>query len=403
MSLLQSLRNRLFLLLWCGQTLSRLGDSVYRVALVWWVLQKTGSAAAVATMLIFSYVPMLLFLLLGGIAIDRFSRSKVMLLSDVSRAAIMFMVTLLAYSGSLQVWHLYIASAIFGTVNAFFQPAYTVMVPEIVSSESLPSANSLTNLSKQLTEVVGPAIGASIVAFAGTTMVFAVDGLSFLISAFSLLPLLRLSVSSMNVRRSASAIKNLREGFDAVFASPWLWITIGVASLGNITLSGPISVALPFLIKDVLHRGVGSLGAVYSALALGSVAASVWLGRFAKIRRRGPTLYGAYLVAAIMTITVGLPIGFTGIGIAAFIIGAALTSSALIWTNTLQECVSREILGRVSSIDYLGSYALMPIGYAAVGWAADHLGSALVFVIGGAITSVLATLALSSPVIKGLD
>ncbi len=372
MSLLQSLRNRLFL--WCGQTLSRLGDSVYRVALVWWVLQKTGSAAAVATMLIFSYVPMLLFLLLGGIAIDRFSRSKVMLLSDVSRAAIMFMVTLLAYSGSLQVWHLYIASVIFGTVNAFFQPAYSVMVPEIVSSESLPSANSLTNLSKQLTEVVGPAIGASIVAFAGTTMVFAVDGLSFLISAFSLLPLLRLSVASMNVRRSASAIKNLREGFDVVFASPWLWITIGVASLGNITLSGPISVALPFLIKDVLHRGVGSLGAVYSTLALGSVAASVWLG-----------------------------LGFTGIGIAAFIIGAALTSSALIWTNTLQECVSREILGRVSSIDYLGSYALMPIGYAAVGWAADHLGSALVFVIGGAITSVLATLALSSPVIKGLD
>src|SRR5437016_11831336 len=130
MSLLQSLRNRLFLLLWCGQTLSRLGDSVYRVALVWWVLQKTGSAAAVATMLIFSYVPMLLFLLLGGIAIDRFSRSKVMLLSDVSRAAIMFMVTLLAYSGSLQVWHLYIASAIFGTVNAFFQPAYTVLRSE---------------------------------------------------------------------------------------------------------------------------------------------------------------------------------------------------------------------------------------------------------------------------------
>jgi len=70
MGLLKSLRNRLFLLLWCGQTLSRLGDSVYRVALVWWVLQKTGSAAAVAKMLIFSYSPMLLFLLPGGIAID---------------------------------------------------------------------------------------------------------------------------------------------------------------------------------------------------------------------------------------------------------------------------------------------------------------------------------------------
>src|SRR5258705_11651179 len=121
MSLLKSLHNRLFFLLWCGQTLSRVGDSIYRVALVWWVLQKTGSAAAVATILIFSYVPMLLFLLLGGIAIDRFSRSKAMLLSDLSRAAVVIVVSLLASGGRLEVSHLYIASGIFGPAHAFFQ------------------------------------------------------------------------------------------------------------------------------------------------------------------------------------------------------------------------------------------------------------------------------------------
>src|SRR5688500_17598783 len=201
MNLLNSLKNRLFLLLWCGQTLSRLGDSIYRVALVWWVLQRTGSAAAVATILIFSYVPMLLFLLLGGVAIDRFSRSKVMLISDLARATIVFIVSLLSFGGHLELWHLYIASAVFGTVHAFFQPAYTVIVPEIVSAEHLTSANSLTTLSKQLADVAGPAIGATIVALAGTSTAFAVDGLSFILSAYCLLPLLKLPVSNLSTRR----------------------------------------------------------------------------------------------------------------------------------------------------------------------------------------------------------
>jgi MFS transporter, DHA3 family, tetracycline resistance protein len=403
MSILKSLHNRLFFLLWCGQTLSRLGDSIYRVALVWWVLEKTGSAAAVAKILIFSYLPMVLFLLLGGIAIDRFSRSKVMLLSDLARAAVVFIVSLLASGGRLEVWHLYIASGVFGTVNAFFQPAYTVIVPEIVAAEDLTSANSLTNLSKQLADVAGPAIGASVIALAGTSMAFAVDGFSFIISAFCLLPLLRLSVSSVSPRRSTGALKDLREGFQTVLATPWLWITIAVASLANVTLNGPLSVALPFLIKNELHRDVGSLGAIYSMLAFGSVVATVWLGRSGKIRRRGLTFYGALLVAAIMTIVLGLPIPFAGIGVAAFTIGAALTVSMLIWMNTLQEFVSRDVLGRVASIDSLGSYGLIPIGYATTGWAADHLGAPLVFVIGGVITSVLALLALSSRAIRNLD
>ncbi|MCA1604311.1 MAG: MFS transporter, partial [Acidobacteria bacterium] len=292
MTLLKSLHNRLFFFLWCGQTLSRLGDSIYRVALVWWVLQKTGSATAVAKILIFSYVPMLLFLLLGGIAIDRFSRSKVMLLSDLSRAAVVFIVGLLASKGHLEVWHLYIAAGIFGTVNAFFQPAYTVIVPEIVATETLPSANSLTTLSKQLADVAGPAIGASIVAIAGTPAAFVFDGISFIISALCLLPLLSLSISRVSIRPSNGAIKDLREGFRTVLASPWLWITIAVASLGNVTLNGPIMVALPFLIKNDLHRDVGSLGAIYSLLAFGSVVATVWLGRAGKIRHRGKTFYG---------------------------------------------------------------------------------------------------------------
>lgn len=404
MPLFKSLRNRLFFLLWSGQTLSRLGDRFYQVALVWWVLQKTGSAAAVAKILVFSYLPMLLFLLVGGVAIDRFSRSKVMLASDLSRAAVVTVVSILAFAGQLEVWHLYIAGGVFGTVNAFFQPAYTKIVIETVPSEALTSANSLTNLSKQIADVSGPVLGASIVALAGTATAFVADGLSFIVSAFCLLPLLKLSVSRSSERRSRpSAIKELREGFATVFGSPWLWISITVAALGNVTVNGPISVALPFLIKNELHRDVATYGAVFSMIALGSVVMTIWLGRSEKIHRRGVTFYICYLIAAIMTLGLGFRIPIVAVGIATFIIGATLTASALIWTNTLQELVSQEVLGRVASIDYLGSYGLLPIGYAAAGWATDRLGVFAVFMIGGSISILLALLALSSRAIRHVD
>jgi MFS family permease len=402
MKLFQSLRNRSFLLLWSGQTLSRLGDSVYRVALVWWVLQKTGSASAVARMLVCSYVPLLLFVLLGGITIDRFSRVKVMLLSDLSRAAVVFTVSILAAWGQLEVWHLYVASAVFGSVNAFFQPAYTVVVPEIVATEALTSANSVTNLSKQLADVAGPALGAMILALTSTSIAFFVNGFSFVVSAFCLFPLLKLS-SSNSTPRSPSLISDLREGFKTVLSSPWLWITIAISSIGNVTMNGPLSVGLPFLIKNDMQRNVGSLGLVYSMLALGCVVASVWLGRSGKVRHRGLTFYTTFLIAAVVIISLAWPMQIVAVAIAVFIIGATLTSSALIWTNTLQDSVSRDVLGRVASIDYLGSYALLPIGYSLSGWAADRWGSSVVFLLGGSISILLGLLALSSRVVRNLD
>src|SRR5438552_8882265 len=181
-ALFKSLAHRSFALLWSGQTISRLGDSLYRVALAWWVLEQTGSATAMGTVLIFSFAPMLLFLLIGGVAVDRFPRVRVMLASDILRGAVVGLVALLALGGNLAIWHVYLASIVFGFVDAFFQPAYTAAVPEITPSEVLPSANSLTSLSGQLAGIAGPALGAAIVAMGGTPAAFALDALSFFIS-----------------------------------------------------------------------------------------------------------------------------------------------------------------------------------------------------------------------------
>src|SRR6266508_804544 len=187
--LFQSLKHRWFALLWSGQTISRLGDSLYRVALAWWVLEKTGSATAMGTVLICSMTPMLIFLLLGGVAVDRLPRLRLMIGSDLLRGIVAGAVAALAFAQLLEVWHIYVASVIFGFVDAFFEPAYVAAVPEIAPREALPSANSLTGLSRQVTGIFGPTLGAAIVALGGTPTALPRDPPPVLVSRAPLPPL----------------------------------------------------------------------------------------------------------------------------------------------------------------------------------------------------------------------
>jgi MFS family permease len=369
--------------------------------LAWWVLEKTGSAAAMGTVLIFSFLPMLLFLLIGGVAVDRLPRGRVMLVSDVLRGAVVALVAALAFAQSLEIWHVYIASMAFGFVDAFFQPAYTAIVPEIIPNESLPSANSLTNLSRQVTGIAGPALGAAMVVLGGTPMAFALDALSFFISAACLLPIVGLSTRA--AAASSSALRDLREGLATVLGSPWLWVTIAIFALANVTLDGPIAVSLPFLVKDALGGDVGVLGLLYSMSSLGAIVGAVWLGRFHRIRRRGLITYGAGIVSGIAVLISGLPISIVGVSLAMFVEGFCIATFGLIWTNTLQELVPRDRLGRVSSIDMLGSYVLLPIGYGMTGWVTDAIGAPMMFVLGGGIGAGLIALGLLHPAIRGLD
>ncbi len=405
MNLFNSLRSRSFALLWSGQTVSRLGDSLYRIALSWWVLEKTGSATAMGLVQIFLLVPMLIFLLIGGVAADRFPRIRLMFGADVLRGFLVSGVALLATLKLLEVWHIYLISLAFGFVDAFFQPAYVAVIPEIAPAELLPSANSLNSLSGQLSGIIGPALGALIIAMGGTPAAFGLDALSFFISAAFLLPLLKES-SAPKQKLDApppNAIRELREGLTAVFAQPWLWITIGLFGFINVTLAGPLAIALPFLMNDTLQVGVGGFGIVNSLQSAGFILGAIWLGRSRKMKRRGLLAYAAVIASGLCVLAMGLPITFYGVAAACFSFGVSLAIFSLVWTNVLQEMVPTDLLGRVSSVDQLGSFALLPLGYGLAGVLTDRIGAPLVFVGGGAISAILAGAALLHPAIRNLD
>lgn len=418
MNVLRSLKHRPFALLWTGQTTSRLGDSLYRIALAWWVLEKTGSAVAMGTVLVFSQVPMLIFLLIGGVIVDRLPRLRIMFSSDLLSGFVITFVAVFAWLNLLQIWHIYIASIIFGFVEAFFFPAYQAVIPQITPAELLTSANSLNGLSQRVTGIVGPALGAALVAAGGTSLTFGLDALSFFFSALCVLPMLRSHLDKVQREEIASkagvaqrtardalkeGFRDLLDGFRLVKTIPWIWITILLFGFVNIMEASPRAVAMPFLIKENLGADVTLLGVLGSAASLGFVIGMIWLGQYARLQRRGLLAYLSVVGcgAALLPFAFKLPIPI--LVAAMFVSGISTSVFALIWTHTLQEMVPGQLLGRVYSIDALGSFVLLPIGFSISGWATDRFGAPTVFLIGGLGTITLAILGLVHPAIHKLD
>lgn len=419
MNILRAFSHRPFALLWTGQTTSRLGDNLYRIALAWWVLEKTGSATAMGTVLIFSQVPLLIFILIGGIVVDRFPRIRIMFLSDILSGTVVILIALFSWLDVLQIWHIYIASLLFGFVEAFFFPAYQAVIPQIVPPDMLTSANSLNGLSQRIMGVIGPIVGASLVAVGGTSLTFGLDALSFFASAFCVFPILRAGLYEMPKKEDSAAteikprrtikeeikrgIADLREGWNAIITIPWIWITILIFGVLNIMEGSPRAVAMPFLIKDELGADVAVLGWFGSAFSVGYVVCALWLGQYKRLRRRGLLGYLPIMVNGIMLLLFGLKSPIPVLIAAMFVYGFCFNIFGLVWNSTLQEMVPHEKLGRVYAIDSLGSWILLPIGFALAGWGTDKLGSPTVFIIGGVGTILMILIGLSHPAIRNLD
>jgi MFS family permease len=405
-STFRALHNRQFSALLFGQTLSRIGDFLFQIALAWWVLEKTGSATAMGTVLFFSTLPMVVFVLVGGVVVDRMPRGPLLFMSDMARCFIMVVGAWLAFTDQLVLWQIYIIAILFGFADAFFLPAYNALIQQIVAEDDLPSANSINSLSMQFGRVAGPALGGLIVGFGGTATAFGLNALSFFIGALTVASLLNLAAPARK-QESGFALQHfkddLRDGFSTIFSSPILWVAILVFAFTNITLAGPYSIAMPFLVQQKLGGDERMLGFIYSIFPIGYAIASLVMGSFQKLRYRGILFYVCGAIA-------GIGIGVFGLGLPLYILvfaalmnGAALEIDSLIWTNLMQEMVPPNKMGRVSSVDALGSFVLLPIGFAFTGWLIDAIGVTTVFIAAGVVTAVISLLPLLNPMIRKLD
>ncbi len=418
MQLLRALHRRDFTVLVLARTISRLGDGVQAVALAWLVLQLTGSATAMGLVLVAQLGPTLALLLFGGAIADRWPKIPLLVASDAIRAVVVGIIAVLVATGGVALFQLILLGILFGLVDAVFIPTWAALLPELVPPEDRPSANALTSLTSRLAGVAGPAVGAVLVAAGGTALAFAADGLSF---AFSGALLAWLWLARRRAAPSAPLaepvpqdghagpagarrlIADVRDGLRAVVATPWIGLTIAAAGITNISLAGPLDVSVPLLVKRSLGGDVGVLGLFGSALAGGAVVAAIVMGSRARLRRRWRLVYGWWIAVALGAATMGLPLGVAGLLVCAVVIGVGEGVVGLAWTNALQDHVPDDLLGRVNSLDYLGSGALIPVGYLVAGVASDAFGPSTVFLVGGLISAALLAAIAALPQIRALD
>jgi MFS family permease len=394
---LQVLREREYRLFFLGQAVSLLGDGMVNVALAFAVLDLTGSASSLGLVLAARMLPLVGFLLAGGVMADRLPRRTVMIAADLVRVASQGAIAALLIAGVAEVWQLAALSAVTGSATAFFNPASTGLMPAVVSRERLQQANALRGLAMAAGQIAGPALAGILVAGAGAGWALAVDAATFAVSvAF----LLRLHVPAMERLVVRSLLADLREGWDTFRSLTWLWTFVAAATIGNF-VSAASGVLGPLVAKESLG-GATAWALIVSAVGVGSLAGGVLA---LHVQPRRPMLMATlplFLFAAPLAM-LALEVPAVYIAGVSLLSGAGLMISNTVWETTLQRHVPAEALSRVSSYDWFGSLAFQPIGFAIWGPVAELGGVSTTLWVAFAIQIATTTLLLLVPSIRHLQ
>jgi DHA3 family tetracycline resistance protein-like MFS transporter len=383
---LAAFSSRDFRLLWSGQLISFTGDAAFVVALGWRVKQLTGTVGTLGFVLALESLAMLLTLLVGGVLADRYPRARLMIGSDVARAIVLAAFLGVDLSGHLTLGAILALAAAFGLADGFFQPAFSGIVPLVVEQPMLPSANSWLGIARNGSQVVGPAIAATLYGTTGPTAVWALECASFGVSA--------LSLSLARPRRFEPAEREglrreLASGFRYVISVPWIWTGIAAATVILMLAMSPFTALLPSVVQGHYHRGVGSYGLVFSAMAAGMVAGSLAWAKWHPRRLRVVVCFASFGINDLGILVLALSPWFPlAVGAAVWRglwIGVGIAS----WTTLVTELVPEHLLSRVFSFDFFGSLGLTPVGFALAGVAAQAVAPTTILAVGGTLGAFL--------------
>jgi DHA3 family tetracycline resistance protein-like MFS transporter len=397
---LEPLRHRDFRLLWTGQTLTLLGSFVSNVAYPFQILQLGGSAIELGALASIYTGSTLVFLLLGGAIADRVPRRMLIVITELASGLISGAIALLGYAGALQIWHLYVAVALFGAATSFSVPAIGALIPELVPEEILVPGNAIRGLSRQASRTGGPVIGGLLVALSGPAAAFAFDALTFFVSALAVMFIRARPI--LPSKPATSVFADIREGFAFVFATQWLWVTIFGWSLINAGFISAFVVGLPLLVTKTLGLGAVAFGFITAAMGVGEAVGAALIGQV-RVRRTGLAIYLFGVMSGVGLLVYGLVPTLPGALIAGWMLGFSFVCFGVLWESALQRHVPRQMLGRVTSVDWFGGSLLGPIAPIAGALISQAYGPPALFILAGTVATVLTLLGLALPSIRRLE
>lgn len=370
-----------FRLLWIGEGISVLGDNFYLIALPWLVLQLTGSALALGTVLALASIPRALFMLIGGALVDRFSPRAVMFVSNLVRMILVGVLAVLVFTESIQLWMLYVFALAFGLADAFFFPAESSMLPKILKSEQLQAGNAIAQGTATIGMFLGPVLAGVLIAVFGSVSsdpnappdmrgiaaAFAIDSISFLAS-ITALALMRLE-SHHRDESAQNVLAAIGEGIAYVRGNTVLRTVFILIVALNLLIIGPFSVGLPVLVDRNLSADAAAFGIIMSAQGAGMIIGVILAGMLPK---PSPTLFGPITLGVLALLgieTILLPLFNVTLIVAviALVMGITTGYVHIGFMTWLQKRTPQDMMGRIMSLIMFASFGVAPVSSAVAG------------------------------------
>lgn len=416
MAIREIMKQRSFRLLWLSELVSVLGDQFTMLALPWLVLQITGSPFAMGIVFAVMGVPRAIFMLIGGATTDRYSPRFLIIVTNIIRMALVGILGALVILGQNEMWLIYGFALLFGLADAFFYPAISAILPQVVIKEQLEPANAVIQGTAHLSSFVGPAVAGTVIAFfaqksadpnpgesTGVGVALLIDAATFFLSALLIWGVRTLHAHERNDSPFAEVVAEIIDGIR--FA--WSELTRRTVFLGligiTLLINAPLAIGLPVFAHQRLAEGAAGLGAISAAWGLGAVFGNAVAGGFSRP------------AAAVFGPIVFLSMGVSGVGVAAlsffddvysacailFVVGTFDGYVIVQLMSWFQRTTPEELMGRMMSLMMFAMVGLTPVTEIAFGALIEQdLG--LVMLVSGVAMALFSGVLAATPGIRNM-
>lgn len=383
-------RNNSYLHLWMGRTVSQLGDKLYLLALPWLVLELTGSVIAATITMALEIIPQLLLAPIIGLLVDKLSRKKMMIITDILRGFFILLIPLLHFFDLLPIGYIYFSAVILSILTLLFDSASDSYIPTILKREQLMDGNSKLVMVATIMRVVGPVIAGILIATFGAAETVGINGLTFLISAIFLLFISNTKTVLPEKEKQEdtvptfktkidSFIADVKEGFLYLIQHPVLWPITLFSALMNFAIMGVMSL---FIFESKVNQGAGAdvTAIIFWVSGIFSFVATLLVKPLNKRVTKGQLIrFGAIGVGIAISLVAISPsvLTMTICYTLLLVIGIFVNVSMM---TLRQEIVPNHLLGRVMASTRVFNQSFIPIAIILAGLLASQWGTQFVFI-----------------------
>jgi len=386
---------RQYRLLASGLILAMFADGVWTIAVIWQVIALGGGPGQVSLATGVAAVGMLFSTLAGGVLADRISQRHIMIGLEIAKMVAFGAIGLASIAGVLQLWHVVVASLLGGITTGMYYPAYSALLPGVVAPTELQAANGIEGFFRPVVfQAVGPMIAGAVIGAWAPGPAVLMAAIAAILSGACYLGMAPVTARRFGetaedeprVIEGAGArriVTDLAEGFVYMARTPWLWGTLLFACVLVLATLGPIEVLVPFALRERIDGGATQHAWVLAGFGLGAAAASLVFASIPMPRRYLTVMFSLWAFSSLPLVLMGLA-DSTWMFIAAGVtMGILFDGPMVLWGTLLQRRVPPALLGRIASLDFFVSVALMPVSMAIAAPVSSAIGLTATFVLAG--------------------